>query len=158
MQTDKHGEAEVYQPGSKVWIKLHRRNDANRRFTRKIHLVYDGPYIVRNEVRRNAYVIENKNGNALETFNSMQLKPHIEAALNRRVEINMVKTSKEIRRIKIGEIQDFVLDMQQMSEKEKVQKGEVILTDEVQMLVQCRTEQTVHTMIQHQAEMGAGKT
>lgn len=59
-QTDKHGEAEQYDRGKKVWIKLHRRSDANRRITWKIHLVYDGPYRIKREVRRNAYVVEDE--------------------------------------------------------------------------------------------------
>jgi len=46
-QADKHGEAEVYTQGQKVWVKIHRRSDASRRLTKKIHLVYDGPYQIR---------------------------------------------------------------------------------------------------------------
>jgi len=46
-QTDKHGEAEVYTQGQKVWVKIHRRSDASRRLTKKIHLVYDGPFQIR---------------------------------------------------------------------------------------------------------------
>lgn len=52
IQTDKHGEAKGYQPGDKVWVKLHRRSDANRRLTRKIHLVYNGPYSIQKEEKR----------------------------------------------------------------------------------------------------------
>lgn len=78
-QADKHGEAEQYSPGKKVWIKLHRRSDANRRITRKIHLVYDEPYRIKREVRRNAYVIEDMKGNVVGTYNSRQLRPNREA-------------------------------------------------------------------------------
>ncbi|KAM0726175.1 Transposon Tf2-6 polyprotein [Formica fusca] len=125
-QTDKHGQAEVYETGTKVWIKLHRRSDANRRLTKKIHLVYDGPHRIRREVRKNAYVVEDLEGNALGTFNSRQLKLHRETILDNQVEVNMIRTSKEIRSIEVGRIQNFAKEMQQSSEKEKVQPDEEV--------------------------------
>ncbi|KMQ90096.1 pol polyprotein [Lasius niger] len=78
-QSDRHGEAARYEVGSSVWVKLHRRSDASRRLTRKIHLVYDGPYTILREIRRNAYLIGDSDGNALGTYNSRQLRPHREA-------------------------------------------------------------------------------
>lgn len=97
-QTDKHGEAEQYEAGKKVWIKLHRRSDTNRKLTRKIHLVYDGPYRIRREVRRNAYVIEDLNGNILGTYNSRQLRPNREAKLRT---INQIKLINAIKKLEI---------------------------------------------------------
>lgn len=62
---------------TKVWIKLHRRSDANRRLTRKIHLVYEGPYYtVVSEIRRNAYLVGDGQGTVIGTYNSRQLRPH----------------------------------------------------------------------------------
>lgn len=37
----KHGFTGPYEVGQMVWTRLHRRSDASRRLTRKIHLVYD---------------------------------------------------------------------------------------------------------------------
>ncbi|KMQ84185.1 hypothetical protein RF55_18237 [Lasius niger] len=91
IQTDKHGEAKEYQPGDKIWVKLHRRSDANRRLTRKIHLVYDGPYSIQKEVRKNAYLVQDEHGNVLGIYNSRQIKPHREAKWKPRAEINMIE-------------------------------------------------------------------
>lgn len=82
-QADKHGIAKEYQPGELVWVKLHRRLDASRRLTKKIHLVFDGPYRVHSIIRRNAYLIENL-GHVIGAFNSRQIKPHREAKLRER--------------------------------------------------------------------------
>lgn len=107
-QTDKHGEADRYQPGTKVWVKLHRRSDANRRLTRKIHLVYDGPYVVRNEVRRNTYLIKNMDGHIVGTFNSRQIRSHRETKCNQIARVNMIQTSQEIQIIDKTEMRKFI--------------------------------------------------
>lgn len=78
IQSDRHGEAKRYEEGTRVWIKLHRRSDASRRLTRKIHLVYDGPYVILREIRRNAYLIGDENGSAIGIYNSRQIRPHRE--------------------------------------------------------------------------------
>ncbi|XP_024868067.1 dentin sialophosphoprotein-like, partial [Temnothorax curvispinosus] len=75
IQADKHGTAE-YTPGQQVWVKRHRRSDASRRLTRKIHLVYEGPYRVREVIRPNAYLIEDLDGQTIGVFNARQLKPN----------------------------------------------------------------------------------
>lgn len=98
-QADKHEEATVYQPGTKVWIKLHRQSDANRRLTRKIHLVYDGPYVIQKEIRKNAYLIGDTEGNVLGAYNSRQIKPHREAELNPEAHINMMTPKRKIKNI-----------------------------------------------------------
>ncbi|KMQ90342.1 s68306 pol retrotransposon woot [Lasius niger] len=82
IQADKHGVAHRYEVGSKVWVKLHRRSDANRRVTRKIHLVYSGPYSILREIRRNAYLVGDSDGRVVGAFNSRQLRPHREARLD----------------------------------------------------------------------------
>lgn len=66
----------------KVWVKLHRRSDASRRLTRKIHLVYEGPYVILREIRRNAYLVGDEHENAIGTYNSRQLRPHRESQYN----------------------------------------------------------------------------
>ncbi|XP_024883985.1 trichohyalin-like, partial [Temnothorax curvispinosus] len=76
VQADKHEVASRLQPGDGVMVKLHRRSDANRRLTRKIHLVYDGPYRVAQEVRENAYLIESLDGHPKGVYNSRQLRPY----------------------------------------------------------------------------------
>ncbi|KMQ83166.1 retrotransposable element tf2 protein type 3 [Lasius niger] len=133
-QTDKHGEADTYQPGDKIWIKLHRRSDANRRLTRKIHLVYDGPYVVRAEVRKNAYLVEDGEGTTLGTFNSRQIKPHREAKLKPIAEINMLRAKQEIKRIARMDIEKFVKDVKDVQKSSETNKSknkeDIILTDE----------------------------
>ncbi|KMQ91596.1 reverse ribonuclease integrase [Lasius niger] len=129
-QTDKHGEAEVYEEGKKVWIKLHRRSDANRRLTRKIHLVYDGPYKISREVRRNAYLIEDQDGNTLGTFNSRQLKPHREAKLKPTAQINMMKSNNEIGKISKKEISEFAKAIRQRRTDEGEQSEEILTVEE----------------------------
>jgi len=64
-QTDKHGEAKEYANGDLVWTRLHRRSDASRKVTRKIHLVYQGPYKIRETIRKNAYLIEDLDGQTI---------------------------------------------------------------------------------------------
>ncbi|KMQ88181.1 retrovirus-related pol polyprotein from transposon [Lasius niger] len=111
VQTDKHGEAKEYEPGQRVWVKLHRRSDANRRLTRKIHLVYDGPYIIQQEVRKNAYLIRDDQGNVLGTYNSRQIKPNREAKLEPQAEINMMEVEGNISSISKQRIKEFVVKM-----------------------------------------------
>jgi len=110
-QTDKHGEAEAYQPGVKVWTKIHRRSDASRRLTRKIHLVYDGPYVIRNEIRPNAYTVEDENGDTIGVFNSRLLKPHREAKLKPAMEINMIRTDDDVVIIPEESVESFCHDL-----------------------------------------------
>lgn len=95
VQTDKHREADIYQPGTKVWVKIHRGSDASRRLTRKIHLVYEGPYIIRNEIRPNAYTVEDEDGNTVGVFNSRLIKPHREAKLKPTAMICMIQTQED---------------------------------------------------------------
>jgi len=80
-QTDKHGEAKQFVNGDMVWVRLHRRSDASRRVTRKIHLVYQGPYKIKEIIRKNAYLIEDLDGQTIGTYNSRQLRPHREPKL-----------------------------------------------------------------------------
>lgn len=80
-QTDKHEAAKEFQPNDQVWIKLHRRSDANRKTTRKIHLVYQGPHRVSQIIRKNAYLIETLEGDAIGVYNTRQLRPHREATM-----------------------------------------------------------------------------
>ncbi|KMQ93080.1 gag-pol polyprotein [Lasius niger] len=131
-QTDKHGETEAYRPGDKVWEKLHRRSDANCRLTRKIHLVYNGPYKIREEVRRNAYLIEDEEGNMLGTFNSRQIKPHREVKLKPVAQINMIKTEREVKKITRGEMKTFAENMQRKMEEDEEKKNREILTEEIE--------------------------
>ncbi|XP_036147363.1 uncharacterized protein LOC118647170 [Monomorium pharaonis] len=78
VQTDKSEEAKPYEEGDRVWIRLHRRSDASRRLTRKIHLVYEGPYVIGRIIRPNAYLVVDEENQAIGVFNSRQLKPHRE--------------------------------------------------------------------------------
>lgn len=73
-QTDKHGGAESYTQGQKVWVKIYRRSDASQRLTKKIHLVYDGLYQIRTERRPNTYTVEDEDGNSIGIFNSRLLR------------------------------------------------------------------------------------
>lgn len=128
VQTDKHGQTEIYQPDGKVWLKLHRRSDAKRRLTRKIHLVYDGPYKIRNEIRKNAYLLEDSEDNVAGTFNSRQLKPHHEPKLKPSVDINVMETEKKIPRINLKLRDEFVHKLKRANQKH--QNNMVILNED----------------------------
>ncbi|XP_071574667.1 uncharacterized protein [Temnothorax nylanderi] len=75
IQADKHGTAE-YREGQEIWIKLHRRSDASRKLTKKIHLVFEEPYRVQRIIRPNAYLAEDLDGQTMGVFNARQLKPN----------------------------------------------------------------------------------
>ena len=75
--------APQYRMGDLVWYKLHRRSNANSKLTRKIHLVYDRPYQIRNIIRRNAYELADLDGQSIGVFNSRQLRSHLEARMQR---------------------------------------------------------------------------
>ena len=124
IQTDKHGEADRYESGTQVWVKLHRRSDASRRLTRKIHLVYDGPFVIRHEVRRNAYVVEDHEGNDIGTYNSRQLKPHREAKM-KPAEINMITTKQELKNITLEDIKKFYDNIQKKHLEENLKRKNV---------------------------------
>ncbi|XP_012536027.1 trichohyalin [Monomorium pharaonis] len=87
-QADKREHAKPYEEGQKVWVKLHRQSDANRRVTKKIHLVYDGPYYVLRVLRRNAYLIGTANGTVKGAYNTRQLRPDRSAKWNKRDDID----------------------------------------------------------------------
>ncbi|XP_036144981.1 uncharacterized protein LOC118646382 [Monomorium pharaonis] len=91
VQTDKHEEAKPFEEGDQVWIRLHRRSDASRRLTRKIHLVYEGPYIIGRIIRPNAYLVVDDNNQVIGTFNARQLKPHREAKMMDPVQIQAME-------------------------------------------------------------------
>lgn len=111
LQIDKHGEKEAYQPDDKVWVKVHRRSDANRRLTKKIHLVYKGPFVIQSEVRKNAYVVKDSDDNVIGTFNSRQLRPYRETKLKPTVRINMMEPEMEIKRIPQREVEKYITNL-----------------------------------------------
>lgn len=78
-----------------MWIKIHRRSDKSRRLTKKIHLVFEGPYIIVREVRRNAYLIADEENNVVGVFNSRQIKPHREAKLEHCYNIYILEKPKD---------------------------------------------------------------
>lgn len=100
-QTDKHGEAKEYKIGDMVWVRLHRRSDASRRITRKIHLVYQGPYKIKEIIRKNAYLID-LNGQTIGTYNSRQLRPHRESKF--KINREHDESSQQQNAIRIGVI------------------------------------------------------
>ncbi|KYQ53676.1 hypothetical protein ALC60_04801 [Trachymyrmex zeteki] len=78
-QQDKRQIARDYEIGDLVWIKMHRRSEASRKLTKKIHILFDGPYQIVHVVRRNAYVIADLDDNEIGVYNSRQIRPHREA-------------------------------------------------------------------------------
>ncbi|XP_012542751.2 uncharacterized protein LOC105840381 [Monomorium pharaonis] len=78
-QADRKLHAKEYEQGERVWVKLHRQSDASRRVTRKIYLVYDGPYRILRVLRKNAYLIGDDEGNVIGAFNARQIRPHRES-------------------------------------------------------------------------------
>lgn len=62
-QADKHEVAAELEPGVKVWVKTHRKSNKRKKLKDKLLLVYEGPYVVRRVVRRNAYLVETLDGN-----------------------------------------------------------------------------------------------
>lgn len=94
--------------------------------------MYDGPYIVQREVRRNAYPVQDDQGNILGTYNSRQMKPHREAKLEPYAEINVIQSKEEIPRISSQRIRDFVDGMMKKnSEANEESKSKRINNDDV---------------------------
>lgn len=113
-QADKHEEAKEFQLNDKVWIKLHRRSDKNRRLTKKIHLVYEGPYIVMREIRTNAYLIGNEEGNTVGVYNTRQLKPHREPKLKPIGRIAMIRIPQSVMEIaELGSYESFCRELRE---------------------------------------------
>lgn len=77
-QADKHLTAPVYREGTRVWVRIHRKSDSFRKIARKLHLLYEGPYRIKGQVKPNAYLIVNEDGKTLGIYNSRQLRPHRE--------------------------------------------------------------------------------
>lgn len=64
--------------GEYIWTKLHRRSDQQRKKTRKLFLIYQGPYRIKREVRSNAYLIEEigPRKRIIGVYNTRQMRPH----------------------------------------------------------------------------------
>lgn len=92
---EKHRVARPYEVGDRVWVKLHHRSDTSRRVTRKIHLVYDGPYRIIRILRRNAYLVEDVNGQPTGAYNTKQLRPDKETKLQDRYGLMEESTDEE---------------------------------------------------------------
>lgn len=105
-QADKKQQATIYNPGDLVWTKLHRRSNAAQGIAKKMHLLYEGPYRVNAEIRPNAYLIEDDEGNILGAYNSRQLRPHREAKMYVQSEEETPEEFAEIHILKIGDNED----------------------------------------------------
>lgn len=84
-------------------------------------------------MRRNAYLIEDEDGNTLGTFNSRQLKPHREAKLKPTAEINMMESSKVIKKISRWDINQFAKNIQlrrRPNEKEEGSKETLTMEED----------------------------
>lgn len=92
---EKHRAVRPYEVGDRVWVKLHHRSDASRRVTRKIHLIYDGPYRIIRILRRNAYLVEDVNGQPIGAYNTRQLRPDKETKLQDRYGLMEESTDEE---------------------------------------------------------------
>lgn len=106
-QADKKQSATMYRPGDQVWIKLHRRSNATRGITKKMNLLYEGPYRVQSEIRPNAFLFEDEEENMLGMFNSRQLRPHRTAKMFMQPEDEV---TEEIAEICVLEIQNYERD------------------------------------------------
>ncbi|XP_067209970.1 CAP-Gly domain-containing linker protein 1-like [Linepithema humile] len=102
---------------------------ADGRLTRKIHLVYDGPYRIREVIRRNAYLIESLDGDVIGAYNARQMRPHREPLLKESTEedqgaeeedrveiptINMIRVIPEHRLKPFVEIPKTAIVLEQM--------------------------------------------
>lgn len=77
-QLEKGRYARLYRVGEYVWTKLHRRSDQQRKKTRKLFLIHQGPYRIKREVRPNTYLIEEigPRKRIIGVYNMRQMRPH----------------------------------------------------------------------------------
>lgn len=78
--------------------------------------MYDGPYVIHSEVRPNAYVVGNEDGDAIGVFNSRMLRPHREPKLKSAAEINMIEVAEDHETARTRTVYEFCRDL-----KKKVQ-------------------------------------
>lgn len=64
--------------------------------------------MIKQEIRRNTYLIEDKEGNVLGTFNSRQIKLHREARYKTEARINMIRCLDEVQILEKDELANFV--------------------------------------------------
>lgn len=74
-QADKHTIARQYEPGDLVWIRKHSLSDANQKRIQKLCLLYSGLFQIIEILRKNAYLVGNRDGNIIGAFNSRMLRP-----------------------------------------------------------------------------------
>jgi len=75
VQAEKKGKAPVYQDGSKIWVKMHHKLNKSRQLIKKIHPIYEDPYQIREKIRPNAYLVQDKK-DVIGVYNARQLRPH----------------------------------------------------------------------------------
>jgi len=61
----------VYQNKS-----VDRRSDKSRNLIKKIHLVYEGPYQIKEKIKPNAYLIQDLEERVIGVYNARQLRSH----------------------------------------------------------------------------------
>lgn len=74
-QADKKQHVE-YEEGQQVLLRTHKLSNQERKLSRKICLVYEGPFIIQQIVRRNAYLLAHPDGRRLGVHNSRQIRPY----------------------------------------------------------------------------------
>lgn len=72
-QFDKTTTARPYQ---EVWRKVHRQSVKRKQWSKKLQVIYEGPYRINRIVKPNAYELADGDGRLIGTYNSRRLRPH----------------------------------------------------------------------------------
>lgn len=80
-QSNKKEVAPEYKIGSKVWMRIHRQSKKDKRQTKKILMLYDGPYVIKEIIKPNVYLIADQESEVVGVYNNRQIRPHREPIL-----------------------------------------------------------------------------
>ena len=64
-----------YKVGDYVLKRVHVLSSKAKKISKKLSLIYNGPYIVSKIIRENAYELKNGQGKTIGIFNARQLRP-----------------------------------------------------------------------------------
>jgi len=93
-QAAKHQTARRYDPEERVWVRVHKKSNAKQaKPSEKISpSVYEGPYQILKEIRRNVYLVGDLEGQPIGAFNTRQIRPHRKAKYEKENENSEEKT------------------------------------------------------------------
>lgn len=62
-------------------MRIHRQSKKDKRQTKKIFMLYDGPYVIKEIIKPNVYLIADQESEVVGVYNSRQIRPHREPIL-----------------------------------------------------------------------------